>query len=288
MTDETELSEVPETQDAPEVEASTPAAAATAPAWGEDDEQEARAFGWKPSTEWQGDKPQGYIEDPREWMGRVTRSRTFTAMQERLEKTERENAEQKRRMEALNASALQRQRAEFEAQLQRIQVQQREAVRTSDEAAFDRLEKDRAALVRQAVETTQAPQASSPPVEVENYRKANEWTQNPLIWDEAVKSVDMALRAGRQFANEKDQIAFAESVIRQKYPHMFKAEAPAQTARPARQVVDGGGMAATRSSGGFNSLPADAKAQFARFAKDGLFQDNEAGRKAYYEEYNNA
>ena len=259
------------------------------PAWAPEDEEEAKLFGWKPPTEWQGEKTPGYIDNPQDYLARVRKSRTFAAMQERLDAQAKQAEEQSRKLAALNDAALKRQRDEYEARLASISAAQRKAVETADADAYDHLERQRAEMMRRPPEAAPEQSAPAPRVDpdVESYRKANEWTQNPLIWQEATMAVDFALRSGVPLASTKDQIDFAERAIRQKYPHMFqaKAEAPRPT-RPA--AVDGGGIASGRSASPFNSLPPEAKATFARFVRDGIFKDDEAGRAQYYEDYSNA
>lgn len=276
MTEEVEQIEASEVAEVIE----TPQETNTQPAWTADDETEARAFGWKPATEWQGEKPPGLVESPVEWMERVKRSKTFSAMEDRLKAYEAQSAETARKTAALNEMALKRQREDFERQLAQITAGQRAAVAAQDTEAFDRLESQRAKLV------TQAQEPPPPDQEVVAYRAQNEWTKNPTLWAEAIQAVNVGLASGVQFTNAKEQIEFAESSLRLKYPHLFTAKETPKVARPV--AVDGGGLATKQASNGFSALPSDARNAFARFVKEGLYPDSDAGRKQFMEDYSNA
>lgn len=256
-----------------------------AKAWTDEDETEARAFGWKPSTEWVGAKPDGLVESPADWMDRVRRSKTFSAMQERQDRIELESAENNRRMQAMNDFALKSQRDAYQRQIAEISAQQRQAVADADTGRYDELERQKGSL---QAPVAPAPQAEQPRSQkVEDYRRANEWAQNPLIWGEMVAMVQYGLENGQKFTSDADQIAYAERHIFQKYPHLApKKDEPARPTRPS--PVETGGLAGGRTKDGFAALPPEARAQFQRFAKEKLFTDDDAGRRAYVEEYNAA
>lgn len=257
------------------------------PAWSQEDEDEARAFGWKPSSEWQGEKGPGYIDSPKDFMARIERSRTFSTMKERMESLAAQAEEQNRKLAAMSEAAMKRQREEYERQLASVQAAQRKAAESADVEAYDALERRRVEMMRAPVDAPQPQQPQKDP-DVETFRQANEWTQNPLIWQEAVQAVDFAIKSGIPLASTKEQIAYAERAIKQKYPHLFQ-QAQTETPRPTRPApVDGGGIASARTSPQFNSLPAEAKSTFARFVKEGLYSDDETGRRQFFEEYNNA
>jgi hypothetical protein len=46
--------------------------------------EEARLFGWKAPEEWVGDKPAGYIDDPKRYLDRIKDSRIFKTLNEQL------------------------------------------------------------------------------------------------------------------------------------------------------------------------------------------------------------
>lgn len=265
------VSEAPEAIEAEEQDAPP------AKSWSDDDESEARLFGWKAPEEWQGEKPAGYIDNPSEYMQRVERSRIFQTMTQK-------NADLERKLGAMNEKALERQRQEYESRMQALTQMQRRAVDEADTAAYDRAEQAKVALQREQ-QQHQAPQG--PAQEVVQYREANEWTRNPVLWHEATEAVNVALQHGIVQTNDpKTQIEYAEQVIRTKYPHLFNAQSKAAP----RQKVDGGGLAAgpARSGGAFEKLPAEAKHAFERQMKQGIWSDSKKDREEYAREYNAA
>jgi hypothetical protein len=212
-------------------------------------------------------------------MDRVKKSKTFSAMEARLNQTEAAAAEHARKMQAVYDQMAAKARQEYESQIAQITARQRAAVEAKDVQTFDRLEQHKAQLRQQPV----APPPEPVP-EVVEYRRQREWTQDPALWAEAAQAVQYALEAGTRFQSPADQLTYAEGHMKRKYPHLFQ---PAQASAPARQSpVDPGGLSGGRSqSGGFGSLPADARAAFGKFVKDGLFADDDKGRKAYVEFY---
>src|SRR6056297_2062419 len=179
---------------APSEAVSEPDAAPAEPAapvknWSDDDEQEARLFGWKSPDEWKGEKPAGYIDDPKEFLGRVERSRIFQTMQDKM-------SEQERKLAAMNDKALERQRADYETQMRRITQLQRKAVEDADTDAYDNLERHRQELSKNAPQPEQLQQPQAAPPEVEQFRKSNDWAKDPVLWAEAVQAVDLGLRSG--------------------------------------------------------------------------------------------
>lgn len=278
---EEDLQPQPDVVDTPQADTPEP------PKWTDDDANEARAFGWKPPEEWQGDKPPGHIESPIEWMDRVKRSKTFSVMQDRIAKFEQESAETSRRVAAMNDMALKRQQADFDRRMQEIQQSQRQAVEEADTSRFDRLEKERAAMVRpQAAETPQPSGVPAPPPEVLEYVQQNKWAQNEVALEAGARAIDFAMRRGHKFATAGEQMAYAESKVRELYPHLFTAPTPDPTPRPTTRTPDGPGLAGGRAAGAFDKLPADAKAAFQRFVGQNIYTNDAASRESYAREYN--
>jgi hypothetical protein len=103
------------------------------------------------------------------------------------------------------------------------------------------------------------------------------------LWGEAVQAVNYGMQTGAVGADPEAQIKFAEQMMRQKYPHLFQPKEKPVT-RPA--PVEAGGLAARPATAGFNALPQEARSAFSRFVNEGLFKDNDEGRKAFMEMYN--
>lgn len=248
--------------------------------WTDDDEKEARAFGWKPPEKWVGEKPEGLIEDPRQFL---QGNRGFRILRERTEKLETEFAEKFRRLEAVTTKTVERERAAYQAKLAEIEAAKLDAVTNADREQYDRLEAQRKAMPA-PVEFDAAPAAPSVPDEVQEYAKANEWVSNPILREAGAKIIDAMGYAGKPV---REQLELAEREVRRIYPHYFTPAAPAQAApaRPAVQRVDGGGLGGGGAGGQFSKLPPEAKAAFARFVSQGVFKETE--KETYANDYFN-
>lgn len=268
--------------DADEVDAPEPA-----PQWADEDAEEARLFGWKSPDEWQGEKPQGYIDNPQEFLDRVQRSRIFKTMQDKVSKTEQQAQDHARKLEAMNARALENQRAQYDQQMQQIVAAQRRAVMEGDTEQFDALEGRKAGLQKASEEAAKPPeQPQGPDPYVQSYfeSKNGAWLKNPILQSTARALIDA--NPAVLVMDAKAQIDYAEAAVRKLYPGEFQQdEAPKPKPRP---MVDGGGLAQGpgRASGAFQKLPGEAKTQFERFVREGLFSDTKEDREDYANEYN--
>lgn len=255
----------------------------TTPEWSAEDEEEARLFGWKSPDEWQGDKPAGYIGKPDEFLDRVQRSRIFKAMQDKLQTTEQQAAELARKQEAMNQRAIERQREQHAAELQRITTAQRRAVEEADPEAYDQLEAQRQKLQAPPEAIKQDTPPTNPDVEAYRASETGAWLNNPVLAKTAAELVGQ--NPAILVRSAKEQIAYAEAEIRKMYPAYFPKPEP----KPApRTAVDGGGLATGGGSkpvGAFTKLPSEAKANFARFVKEGLYSDTKEDREEYANEY---
>lgn len=285
MTEEqTELT--PEVEETPEVvETEVQQQEAPAKDWSDDDEAEARLFGWKAPDEWQGEKPAGYIDRPNEFLERVQRSRIFQAMEGKLQQQESSFAETARKLEAMSERALETQKSQYEARMADVVRRQRAAVEIGDTDAYDKIEAERAHLLKTAPqEPPAAPeQPPGPDPEVAAYRQNNAWAQNPIIWREAAEAVNYmpGLSTATPVA---EQLKYAEQVIKQKYPHLFNTDD-----RPApKQRVEAGGLASSARKSAFDKIPAEAKSQFKNFVEMGIYKDTKEDRETYANEYANS
>lgn len=260
---------------APPIDPVEPENLPAVPEWTADEEAEAKMFGWKAPDEWAGEKPPGYIDNPKRYMERAEASGPFRKMRER------EAALQHRleKIENVSQRALERQRMQFERQLSDINAQKRAAVELGDTEAYDKLEKQASDIVSLAREPAAPPPQAEPSPVVAEYVQKNEWAKNPLIWDTAIKLVDS--NPAMQMATPEQQLAYAEGEVRKMYPAYF--EKPIDMI-PAPARVTAGGLGAPAKSG-FAKLPQEAQAAFSRFVAEGLFEDNEKGRKEFLDDY---
>lgn len=272
-----------------ETVADTAAATATntaAPEWTDEDVEEARLFNWKAPDEWQGDKPPGYIDNPKDYLDRVKRSRIFKVMEDRAQQAETSARETMDRLEHMNQKALERQRTQHEAEIKALRSQRDRAAEDGDMDEYRRLAEREQSMLDAPPTADSLPAEKTPTVdpEAKAYREseAGQWLNNPVLFNTARQLIDANPAVLAQPA--KAQIAYAEAEIRKLYPAYFPAEK-----KPApRQVVDQGGLAGTgaRTADPFAKLPAEAKAQFERFVKDGTFKNTKEDREEYANEYN--
>jgi hypothetical protein len=259
-----------------QVEAEAPESAPEPPppSWTPEDEEEAKFLGWKSPDEWVGEKPPGYIDDPKRYVERVANTKPFQALSKRLEETEKQYQDRLRKLESMSEAAMKRMKSDFEREKAEIAAKKLEAVQSADEDAYKALDEREKAL--------SAPEPQVDPF-VQDYASKNEWTQNPLLVKQAYEMIELNPDMRRRSA--QDQFEYAEKNLRRMYPGMFsEPEKP----KPAQSRVDGGGMVAGARTDPFTALPEDAKRQFRKFVDEGLFKDDAKGRKQYAEDYNAA
>jgi hypothetical protein len=262
-------------------------AAPAAPAWSNEDVEDAKHLGWKSPDDWVGDKPAGYIDDPRRYLERFERIPAVRALKEQTAKIQKDADDRARKLDALYQQQADSQRQAYESRLAEITRGQRQAASLADTDAYDRLEQEKARLAppRQEQQDPEPPQAD-PYVSQYRSSEGGKWLDNPILLETGKKLIDANPAILQRPAQE--QVAYAEAELRRMYPTYFPSGNGAQKPQRA-QRVDGGGLAAQLGGGtGFEKLPPDAKTQFKRFVKEGLFTDDERGRKAYTNDYNNA
>jgi hypothetical protein len=288
MTDETQDPQEFEGGEVEAVEAPAPEAEAPAqPEHAPDDVEEARLFGWKSPDEWVGDKPAGYIEDPKRFLDRIKESRIFKTLDAQREAERKRMEDHLRRLDHVAQQTIKAQKEDYERRIADIETRQRRAVETADVAAFDALEKQKRTMQAPQFEPgPEQPQGPSPVVA--EYAEKNDWVKDPALRMEGAQAIDIAMKSGMQFRDDAEQLAYAESVMKRKYPHMFQAPAPAPVAPSGPAKVDGGGLAggSPLRSGAFTKLPPEAHAAFKKDVERGLFTNDEKGRNEYARLYN--
>ena len=150
-----------------------------APAYSDEDADEARLFGWKPPDEWKGEKPAGYIDDPNRYIERLQQSKVFKVMDERQTALKADADERLRKLEAMNAQARERQSEQHKADLAESANLQRAAVETGDVEAYDAQEARKQGL-QEPVQAVTAPPQQDP--YMAEYEAKNEWIKNPHMY----------------------------------------------------------------------------------------------------------
>ena len=259
-----DVPDVPETQDAPQYDDSAA--------------EQARALGWKSPDEWVGERPKGYIEDPERYVEWATKSPAVKALQSKLDRLE----EIARRSEAAIQKQVERERAEHQRQLRAIREAKRSALEAGDVEAARQLD-DREEMMRAASQPQEGPQIST--VDKAEFET---WVARNSDWFGADRDKEKSELAVQLFgeANErglttvKAQLAYVD--------HQLQLRAKPTAAPPPAQSKFESGLGLGGRVSSFSKLPNEAKDAFTRFVKQGLFTDDEAGRKAYAEDYNAA
>lgn len=248
-------------------------------------EAEARRYGWKPKDEFGLDQ-KGWVDAKR-----------FLELPATLRKIQRDEARDLReqvarqnetlaRMEQANRAAIERARKQeqerYEAELARIRKEQRAAAEMADVRTFDALQEQAAKL--KAPEPIQ-PQPQAPQVSEDDqrvlreYAEKNPWITVPGMQQEAFNVVQAALDRGVALRNAAEQLAFAETAIRQKYGFMFPAE---QKASPSASRVDSGGLGG--SAPRMKPLPPEARAVARDLISEGIYKTEAEYAADYWKE----
>lgn len=285
-TDHAEPSDAPEADLTPQ-DPPAEAGAEEAPArtWSQEDEEEARAFGWKAPDEWRGDKPPTYIDDPAQYLERLSRSKPFRVMQERYEAQQ----EAVRKIEAVTQRAMEAQRAQYEDRIKALQSQQLRAVEAGDVKGYQAISQNIEALQKAAPQVETPPPGPDPYVQEYMASEEGKWLQDPALKQTAAQIIDMAPHV--QAMPAQQQVAYAKAELAKMFPDKFAPPAPQPAARPRPSPVEGGSLAGGRGGDAFSKLPAEAKEAFARQKAQGFFDhlgDEKAAKEFYAKEYNNA
>lgn len=262
-----------------------------------DIEQRARAMGWRPQEEFNGDQSKWKTADEfvakgendlpvlRENLRRTTS--TITDLQARMARQEQDFKSTISRVEKMSEAALQRQRDQLESNWA---AAQRNATASGDLEHYDRLEAGKKAAIadfdRQVGEVRQpavqeqpkpTPQSEDPVFQA--WHKKNPWYLTDHEMTAVAEAYSQTLVRQNPTQPLEDNMRDTENWMRKRYPEKFGVTAGAPPA------VEGGGtrMTASASRGkGWNDLPGDARAQGAKFIKDGLFKDQNDYAKEYW------
>lgn len=269
------------TQAAP-VEAAVSESTPEAPKWAPEVEMEARALGWKPPEEWKGDAPPtGIIDDPARYLERAESFGPFRKLKE-------QNAEALRRIEAVAARQLERERQQHQATLDRIKAEKIAAVEVGDVDKYKALETREDAIRKQAPAEMAPQQAPSEEIAaIDAWRKDRPWFGkdapdfNLLLSQKAAEVYGLAVQNG--ITSYKDRLAFVDSQMATAHPELYRKKAA-----PVENVEAGLTFGSASASSPFEKLPKDAKDAFRRFVEKGVFKDTKEDRAQYAEDYNAA
>lgn len=246
-------------------------------------EERAAGLGWKSPDEWKGEKPKGYIDDPARFVEWAENLGPVKKMMESQAAELTRIKEEQRRTEAAVLRQVERERAQYQANLKAIQAAKAQAHNTGDIDSYVALDRQESQIRAQAEAPEAPPEAE---ISAKDREEFDMWVANNSDWfgpnldkeksEAAVAAYAEAERRG--ISTVKGRLAFVDKQIAAKAPPKEPPVARFETALGA----GGGGQSA------FSKLPKDAKDQFKRFVVKGIFADSDADRKQYAEDYNAA
>lgn len=256
---------------------------------GGDVEARARAQGWRPQEEFGGPPERWKPAD--EFLARadsempVLRER-LDAMTRRVASQEKDFADQVRRMERMNAIALQKQAEQIEAA---ARARARHAAEIGDVGAVDAAFKVRDAQMDELRETArevmpepQKPQQQSPapPPEVEQWVKANPWFMQSKQLNEAARDYHQYLLQKQPGLPIAENLRRTREAMRRQFPAYFD-DASTEESAPRGSPVEGGTSQRARQ-GLANRLPPAARESGSRYVREGLFKNLEEYARDYF------
>ncbi len=277
------------------------------------DEAEARAAGWKPLSQWKGDKS-GWV-DAKEFLDQVKPAR----LRDTLHRTSKELAELKRQREAekrdfedrltrldkMNAKALERQKTQLLGQLK---AAQRHAAEAGDMEAFDHYREQEQEVTERFTKEEEelAPKPAAQKQEVSLDPTIKGWVdRNPAVrfsgpkWNAAVAFYSEA-EAENPEGSTEDHLAHVEARLNEVWPGTVRAGKAKQNGNGRmngqKNGGEGGGQRErspqTERSGrmvtraarakGWAEIPREERAIMERHVKEGLYKDQAEAAKAYW------
>jgi hypothetical protein len=232
-------------------------------------EEKASQQGWAPQDQWRG--------PPDKWVDAETflkrGENNPRVLRERLDAAERRNAETIARMEKMNQQALERQKAELDAERDRLLEQYAgnpQAVKQIVANHAQEVEKV-TVEVNMDAEVKQA-QDEWPRIEAAN---------KDVVFRAAAFQICEEMKD--KGASPAEQLAEVDKRLARRFPEYYDAEpAPSNGAPPAgSRQMDGVRISGSRTSNYASRLPAAARVQGERFVKQGLFKSLEDYAKDY-------
>lgn len=269
----------------PDFDASAPKQEATP----DPDEERAARMGWAPKEQWRG--------PPDKWVD----AKTFVEranpaiLLERMDKMAREFDENSKRLERMNARALERQQAEFQQQIEDMRRQR-------DEAVMQRAQNGDIAGARQVaqqwdnhINQTVANNTSSDPPDTEvstrSWMQAHpEFASNRRFAAAATAELDQVIKdmGNQPGVTYADFYAELDKRLAEDFPHVYQKQQgqqkPAANGAPPPDMrqMDGVRISAKKTTNYASRLPAAARAQGERFVKQGAFKDLESYAKDFF------
>ena len=271
------------------------------PDWSDSDEDLARKFGWKPRTEWKGDVPPTFVDDPREFVASKTRALDeFSSLKEQLAATRRELM----RLEQQQGEAF---KSQTESRLASLEAEREKAFDLGDKKKFRELDDQiKNIYAEQAKRPAQEPQIDPVTQQATQSSVYQDWvSQNPWYlgnsFEDAAKRA-YADKVGPELLQQRGlspQDVLGNAQIEREFYQAVAAEVnrayggqqnPMQQRSVPNVPQQQGRQSATpprrgKTEQSFAKLPEDAKQAFAYYVKRGVYQDSDKDRADYTREF---
>uniref|UniRef100_A0A6H1ZXQ0 Uncharacterized protein n=1 Tax=viral metagenome TaxID=1070528 RepID=A0A6H1ZXQ0_9ZZZZ len=266
----------------------------------------AREDGWVSKDEWKGDPADWKTaQDFLNYDGASRKQlherndRLFKEIAEvkrSLKAADMRSAEYERNMRALVAMQAQAIAQTRESARQEIIAKQRTAAQEGDTEAFEKLEKERDKLEKEAPRAASPAQQINIPLDVQEWIRENSWFTNNRTLSVAAQSEYTDMLAARGYETDanlspEERISILNEVktsIQRRYADKFGIKPQQVEADPAGkgpEVFGGAGTVRSKPTGGnsksFVDLPKEAKDMYGEFVKAGVYKDDKAGKDKY-------
>ena len=261
-------------------------------------ETQAREKGWKPQEEWDGDPdkwapPGEFLSMKKRQLERAEEASRLEIknLNKKVEDGAKVIEELRQTIDDFKEHRTKAEQRAYKRAYKEIEAKMDKAAEDGDSKAYREAKAEAEAVQKDAEEAAKESKpkgkAKENPDEIPAYRDwivDNEWYRK-----------DVRMRAyAHQVAPEVIQIsglserdpAFYEQItkaVKEQFPDKFKNA----RRNGAAAVEDAGGAGAAKRGNGksFQDLPSDAKETFARFVKQGLYENNTKAKAEYAEEY---
>jgi hypothetical protein len=254
---------------------------------GRDYESEAKAQGWKPQEEFNG--------DPGKWVDAetfVNRGEQYVGIlkdkYDRLEQRLREQEQLTSDVKTLYNRQAEADKAKIAELVTQLEARREQAVTEGDGAAFSQLDRQlsQARDAQKALEKPahQQPQAQLKPW-AQEWMSQNEWYGRDESATAVAETYAKRLRADHPGLSEREFLNKVSEHVRTEIPRLAGTQVRRNPAVEGNgRPPQGGDPKSTGSL--YNKLPDDAKAEFIRFVKRGVFKSTDADRAEYARLYN--
>ncbi len=236
-------------------------------------EERAHALGWRPKEEFRGDvskwKDAETFIDYGEKVNPILKE-NLRSLEKKLAAVEGTLAEKNEAIAKFSKFHENTEKRAYERALATLKQERKEAIDKGDGEAFDKAESAIEEL--KSAEPKKEPDAPAKvqiPPEFVEWKEKNDWYEKDhkttRVANAVAAEIEAEVRGGKsKVKNYGEFIVELDSRLKSEYPEMFKRQTP--------QSPDGGGTRAASKTGkkSFDNLVPEAKAQYAKFERNGI------------------